>query len=235
MLCSVRLILLTGHAEDAKLFPMIKLLKSVTILFSLFFLLIGLFWVCIPVTVFAADTTKENDKAPSIALRAVIRTTRGDIRIALFPDKAPLTVLNFANLSKRGFYNGLTFHRVIPNFMVQGGDPNGNGTGGPGYQFRDEFSPDLRHNKPGILSMANAGRNTNGSQFFITHVPTPWLDYKHSIFGEVVSPEDQKVVNSIISGDKITAIVIEGDFSTLVKAYKDQLDLWNKVLDSRGK
>jgi peptidyl-prolyl cis-trans isomerase B (cyclophilin B) len=182
-----------------------------------------------------ADAGKEAVKVPDAPLRAVIHTTKGDIKVTLFPDKVPLTVLNFANLAKRGFYDGLTFHRVIPNFMIQGGDPSGNGMGGPGYTFKDEFSPDLKHSKPGILSMANAGRNTNGSQFFITHVPTPWLDNKHSIFGEVVGLEDLKVVNSIVSGDKITSISIEGDFVALSKAYKDQLDSWNKVLDARKK
>jgi peptidyl-prolyl cis-trans isomerase B (cyclophilin B) len=182
-----------------------------------------------------ADAGKEAVKAPDTPLRAVIHTTKGDIKVTLFPDKAPLTVLNFANLAKRGFYDGLTFHRVIPNFMIQGGDPSGSGMGGPGYTFRDEFSPDLKHSKPGILSMANAGRNTNGSQFFITHVPTPWLNDKHSIFGEVVGPEDQKVVNSIIAGDKITSISIEGDLTALEKAHKEQLDSWNKVLDARKK
>lgn len=183
-----------------------------------------------------ADSEKAGgNKMPYPALRAIIHTTKGDIRLTLFPDKAPLTVLNFVNLSKRGFYDGLSFHRVIPDFMIQGGDPAGNGTGGPGYRFRDEFSPELRHSKPGMLSMANAGPGTNGSQFFITHVPTSWLDDKHSIFGEVVDPEDQKVVNSIVKGDRITSITIEGDWTALSEAYKGQLDTWNKVLDSRGK
>jgi peptidyl-prolyl cis-trans isomerase B (cyclophilin B) len=172
---------------------------------------------------------------PETGLRAVIKTPKGNIRLTLFPDKAPLTVLNFVNLAKRGFYDGLTFHRVIPQFMIQGGDPVGNGTGGPGYRFKDEFSPELRHNKPGILSMANAGPGTNGSQFFITHVPTPWLDNKHTILGEVVGPEDQKVVNAIAGGNKIVSVTIEGDFSGLAKAHQEQLDRWNKVLDSRGK
>jgi peptidyl-prolyl cis-trans isomerase B (cyclophilin B) len=181
-----------------------------------------------------ADSTV-GDKVSSNTLRVIIHTIKGDIRLVLFPDKAPLTVLNFVNLAKRGFYNGLTFHRVIPQFMIQGGDPQGSGAGGPGYSFRDEFSSDLKHSKPGILSMANAGRNTNGSQFFITHVPTPWLDNKHSIFGETVGSEDQKVVNNISAGDKITSITIEGDFSTLAKTHKDQLETWNKVLDGRGK
>ncbi len=155
-------------------------------------------------------------------LTVTLHTTKGDIRLKLFPDKAPLTVLNFVNLTKRGFYNGLTFHRVIPNFMIQGGDPAGNGTGGPGYKFKDEFSADLKHSKPGILSMANAGPGTNGSQFFITHVPTPWLDGKHTIFGEVVDAQDQKVVNSIVAGDKINTATIDGDYSKLAEQYKDQ-------------
>ncbi len=168
-------------------------------------------------------------------LTATIQTTKGDIRLNLFLDKAPLTVLNFVNLSKRGFYNGLTFHRVIPNFMIQGGCPLGTGTGGPGYRFEDEFSIELKHSKPGILSMANAGPNTNGSQFFITHVPTPWLDNKHAIFGEVVDEKDQKVVNSIVAGDKITSVTIEGDYTKLAEQYKEQLDKWNKALQSMGK
>jgi len=167
------------------------------------------------------------------ALTATIKTNKGDINLKLFPDKAPLTVLNFVNLSKRGFYNNLTFHRVIPNFMIQGGCPLGTGTGGPGYKFKDEFSPELKHNKPGILSMANAGPNTNGSQFFITHVPTPHLNNKHTVFGEVVDSKDQKVVNSIVTGDKIITIVIEGDYTKLAENYKEQLDQWNKVLDKK--
>jgi len=122
--------------------------------------------------------------------KAVLHTENGDIRINLFQDKAPKTVNNFVFLSKEGFYDDTIFHRVIMNFMAQGGDPTRTGSGGPGYRFEDEFDPDLRHNKPGILSMANAGPNTNGSQFFITHVPTPWLDNKHSVFGEVVEGMD---------------------------------------------
>ena len=169
------------------------------------------------------------------ALKATIHTTKGDIRLNLFPDKAPLTVLNFVNLSKKGFYDGLAFHRVIPDFMIQGGCPLGTGTGGPGYRFADEFSPDLRHSKPGILSMANAGPGTNGSQFFITHVPTPWLDNKHAIFGEVVDEKDQAVINSIVQGDKIKSVTIEGDYSQLADNNKDTLDKWNGTLDKRVK
>jgi peptidyl-prolyl cis-trans isomerase B (cyclophilin B) len=168
-------------------------------------------------------------------LKATIHTSKGDIRLKLFPDQAPLTVLNFVNLSQRGFYNGLKFHRVIPDFMIQGGCPVGTGAGGPGYQFQDEFSRDLKHDKPGILSMANAGPNTNGSQFFITHVPTPWLDMKHTVFGQVVDDTDQKVVDSIVQGDKINSIEIEGDYSKLAEKYKDQLATWNKILDRNKK
>ena len=187
--------------------------------------------------VFAAEKTieKGEKKMTNTQLTVTLHTTKGDIKLKLFPDKAPLTVLNFVNLAKRGFYNGLTFHRVIPNFMIQGGDPAGNGTGGPGYKFKDEFSPDLKHSKPGILSMANAGPGTNGSQFFITHVPTPWLDGKHTIFGEVVDAQDQKVVNSIAAGDKINSITIDGDYSKLAEQYKEQLDTWNKALQGMGK
>jgi len=168
-------------------------------------------------------------------LIATIKTAKGDIRLTLFPDKVPLTVLNFVNLAKRGYYDGLTFHRVIADFMIQGGCPMGTGTGGPGYKFQDEFSGDLKHNKPGMLSMANAGPGTNGSQFFITHVPTPWLDNKHSIFGEVVDAKNQQVVNDIAGGDTISSVTIEGDYTELAEAHKDQLDEWNKILEARGK
>ncbi|MBP1745708.1 MAG: peptidyl-prolyl cis-trans isomerase (rotamase) - cyclophilin family [Deltaproteobacteria bacterium] len=187
--------------------------------------------------VFAAEKIirKGENKMTYDALKATIHTTKGDIRLNLFPDKAPLTVLNFVNLSKKGFYDGLAFHRVIPDFMIQGGCPLGTGTGGPGYRFADEFSPDLRHSKPGILSMANAGPGTNGSQFFITHVPTPWLDNKHAIFGEVVDEKDQAVINSIVQGDKIKSVTIEGDYSQLAENNKDTLDKWNGILDKRVK
>lgn len=121
---------------------------------------------------------------------ASMHTEKGDLVLALFADKAPVTVNNFVFLAKEGFYDGLIFHRVIADFMVQGGDPTGKGSGGPGYRFADEFHPTLKHDKPGILSMANAGPGTNGSQFFITHVPTPWLDGKHSVFGQVIGGMD---------------------------------------------
>ena len=137
-----------------------------------------------------------------------INTNKGDISLTLFAQKVPKTVCNFLELSKAGYYDQLNFHRVIPDFMIQGGCPHGSGTGGPGYRFADEFHPDLKHNAPGILSMANAGPNTNGSQFFITHVETPWLDNNHSVFGKVNSEEDMDVVNSIGQGDVINSIAI---------------------------
>lgn len=121
---------------------------------------------------------------------AIIHTDIGDIKIKLFADLVPTTVNNFVFLSREGYYNDTIFHRVIKDFMAQGGDPSGSGMGGPGYKFRDEFHPNLKHDKPGIISMANAGPNTNGSQFFITFVPTPWLDNKHSVFGEVIDGMD---------------------------------------------
>jgi peptidyl-prolyl cis-trans isomerase B (cyclophilin B) len=183
----------------------------------------------------SAASNSDADSPSQTGLRVIMKTPKGVIRLNLFPDKAPLTVMNFVNLAKRGFYDGLTFHRVIPQFMIQGGDPTGTGAGSPGYRFKDEFSQNLRHSKPGILSMANAGPNTNGSQFFITHVPTPWLDNRHTIFGEVVSPEDQKVVNAITAGDKMISVSIEGDHSALAKAHQEQLDGWNRILDNRGK
>ena len=184
----------------------------------------------------APNNSEKGEKHMSYpSLTATIQTTKGDIRLNLFPDKAPLTVLNFVNLAKKCFYDGLKFHRVIPDFMIQGGCPLGTGTGGPGYRFKDEFSKDLRHDKPGMLSMANAGPNTNGSQFFITHVPTPWLDDKHTIFGIVAGPQDQKVVNSIVAGDKMNAVIIEGDYTALAEQYKEQLDTWNKSLKMKGK
>lgn len=167
----------------------------------------------------------------SAGLTATIETNKGKIKMRLFDEKAPFTVANFVNLANRGFYNGLAFHRVIPDFMVQGGCPLGNGTGGPGYRFDDECVPELRHDKPGVLSMANAGPGTNGSQFFITHLATPWLDMKHTVFGEVVSAEDQGVVDSIATRDKIETVTIEGDTAALLEKTKAKLDEWNEVLD----
>ena len=164
---------------------------------------------------------------------AVIQTSKGIIECELFPHQAPLTVANFVNLANRGYYDGLSFHRVIDEFMIQGGCPVGTGVGGPGYQFSDECVPDLRHNSPGILSMANAGPATNGSQFFITHVPTPWLDGKHTIFGKVKSDADLEIVNLITQGDTIDFIEIKGDVKNLLDAHAGTLELWNEILDEQ--
>lgn len=166
-------------------------------------------------------------------IRARIETNKGFININLFADIAPVTVGNFVNLARRAYYDGLSFHRVIKDFMIQGGCPRGNGRGGPGYQFEDEFSKELRHDRAGILSMANAGSGTNGSQFFVTHVATPWLDDHHTVFGEVMASEDQDVVNAIAQGDTIKSITIEGDVDDLLEAVASRLAEWNKVLDKK--
>jgi peptidyl-prolyl cis-trans isomerase B (cyclophilin B) len=163
-------------------------------------------------------------------LTATMTTSKGTITLRLFADKTPVTVANFANLARRGFYNGLKFHRVIPDFMVQGGCPKGTGTSGPGYDFEDEFDASLGHTKPGILSMANAGPGTNGSQFFITHVPCPWLDGKHTVFGEVAGDKDQEVIDSIKQGDTITTVTIDGDVAGLFEKTKDKLKTWNLAI-----
>lgn len=166
-------------------------------------------------------------------LKAVMQTNKGTININLFDDKTPVTVANFVNLATRGYYDGLSFHRVIGNFMIQGGCPDGTGMGGPGYKFEDEFVSELKHDKPGILSMANAGSATNGSQFFITHLPTPHLNGKHSVFGAVVSADDQKVVNSIAKGDVIEKLTIEGDTTALMAQVAEKLTAWNQTIDKR--
>ncbi len=160
-------------------------------------------------------------------LEVVIETSKGVIRAELNERAAPTTVANFVNLVMRGFYDGLTFHRVERNFMVQGGDPLGNGTGGPGYQFRGEII--LKHNQPGILSMANSGPGTDGSQFFITHLATPHLDGLHSVFGRVT--DGQQVVYQIRRRDVINSITIEGDPSDVFSRRSEQLTEWNEILD----
>ena len=164
-------------------------------------------------------------------MQATMTTSKGAIRLNLFPEQAPVTVASFVNLAARGYYDGLKFHRVIANFMIQGGCPRGTGTGGPGYQFEDEFDSGLRHDRPGRLSMANAGPGTNGSQFFITHVPTPWLDDKHSIFGEVAGGDDQTVVDAIAQGDSIESVTVEGDTDALLAAQASRVAEWNARLD----
>ena len=162
-------------------------------------------------------------------LTATFDTSRGPFKIELYPDKAPLTVANFVNLAKRGFYDGLNFHRVIADFMIQGGCPEGSGRGGPGYRFEDETTNGVRHER-GVLSMANAGPNTNGSQFFITHVPTPWLDGKHTVFGKVTEGLD--VVDAVKQGDLITKVTIEGDADAVLAANAERVAEWNRFLSA---
>ena len=176
-----------------------------------------------------AQTTKPEDKG----LQVSIKTNKGVIVIDLIPDKAPLTVTSFVNLALRKYYDGLTFHRVLANFMIQGGDPTGTGSGGPGYKFKNECVPELKFDRPGYLAMANAGPDTNGSQFFITHTPQPSLNGGYTIFGRV--KEGQDVVNAIQKGDKIESIEVKGDYQALFDANKAQLDEWNKILDKNKK
>jgi len=173
------------------------------------------------------------EEAPAVVedIKIVMTTSKGDIEATLNASKAPMTVANFLNLAKRGYYNNLTFHRVIPNFMIQGGDPLGSGTGGPGYQFDNEIDPSLKHDGPGIFSMANAGPGTNGSQFFITHGATPHLNGKHTVFGKVTKGQD--VVNSIAKGDSIKSIKILGSTDALFAAQKANIMKWNSVLDAK--
>lgn len=178
-----------------------------------------------------AEEKKEAQATGVTDIRIKMETTKGTIEATLFASKTPVTVANFLNLAKRGYYDGITFHRVIPDFMIQGGDPLGTGTGGPGYKFKDEFHPTLKHSKPGIFSMANAGPATNGSQFFITHLPTPHLDNRHSVFGETTKGQD--VVNAIVKGDKIKKIEILDSTDALFAAQKEQLAGWNKTLDAK--
>ena len=164
-------------------------------------------------------------------LSAEIVTGKGTISVDLFSEHTPVTVANFVNLASRGFYDNLNFHRVIQDFMIQGGCPSGSGMGGPGYRFADEFLPELRHDSPGKLSMANAGPGTNGSQFFITHVPTPHLDDAHTIFGAVKSQEDQEIVEQIKQGAEIQTIKIVGDYEALLSSV-EPVSEWNEILDS---
>ena len=164
-----------------------------------------------------------------MSLNAVFDTDRGQIKVELYADKAPLTVASFVNLARKGFYDGLSFHRVIPDFMIQGGCPKGTGTGGPGYKFEDEANNGVRHER-GVLSMANAGPNTNGSQFFITHVKTDWLDGKHTVFGKVT--EGLEVVDAVKQGDAIRSVKIEGDAEAALAARADRVAEWNRVMSA---
>ena len=185
---------------------------------------------------------KMSNNDDNATISALIKTNKGEITTKLFFKKTPITVANFISLSEgnnkevseqykgKKYYNGLTFHRVIPDFMIQGGDPSATGSGSPGYSFKDEIVDDLKHDSAGILSMANAGPGTNGSQFFITHIETPWLDNNHTVFGEILGDEDQNIINSIVQGDMIEKIEIIGDLPN-DKAIEELIQSWNNILD----
>ncbi len=161
-------------------------------------------------------------------IRVVMKTSKGDIALKLFAEHTPVTVASFLNLARRGFYDGIVFHRVIADFMMQGGDPTGTGTGGPGYEFEDEFRPALRFDRAGLLAMANSGPRTNGSQFFITYVATPHLNNRHTIFGEVTAGLD--VTTDIKQGDTIQSVEILDSTDALFAAHADKLEGWNQRL-----
>ena len=163
-------------------------------------------------------------------MKVKFTTNKGEININLLPEKSPVTVASFVNLVKNGYYNGLKFHRVIEDFMAQGGDPTGTGMGGPGYRFEDEVNNGLDFSVPGKLAMANAGPGTNGSQFFITTVPTEWLNGNHTIFGEVVSDSDLEVVKLLSNNDIMERVEIEGDVKEILDTYKDRISQWNLIL-----
>lgn len=160
-------------------------------------------------------------------INITVTTSKGPLKIRMFAGDTEVTCASFLSLAANGFYDGIVFHRVIPNFMIQGGDPTGTGTGGPGYKFECECKPHLKHEKAGMLSMANAGPNTNGSQFFVTHGPTPHLDGKHTVFGEVT--EGQDVVDSIAQGDTIDSIEIHDSTDALFAAQADRIAEWKKA------
>ena len=203
--------------------------------------------ICLAATTGFAQEAKEAEtkkvaKAEIKDINVVIKTKKGDIECVIYAKKVPLTSANFLNLAKRGYYDGLMFHRVIPNFMIQGGDPKGTGSGGPGYKFEDETMKELKHDGPGVLSMANSDRGkqaysnsgkTNGSQFFITHVKTDWLDGMHTVFGKVTKGQD--VVNKIRGRDRIKTIEIKDSVDALFEAKKARLGHWNRILDEQEK
>ena len=181
-------------------------------------------------SIFMMMTVAVQSYSKEYKMKVKIITAKGDVNINLLPDKSPVTVANFVNLAKKGYYDGLKFHRVIDNFMAQGGDSTGTGMGGPGYRFEDEVNNGLNFSKAGKLAMANAGPGTNGSQFFITTVPTEWLNGNHTIFGEVVSEADLDVVKKLSNGDVMTKVVVEGDVDAFLKTQKNRVDSWNKTL-----
>ena len=187
------------------------------------FFLAVLTLVALPLPALQAEEIKD--------IRVILKTNKGSIEATLFASKTPITVTNFLNLAQHKFYNGLTFHRVIPDFMIQGGDPLGTGTGNPGYSFTDEFVSSLRFDKPGLWAMANSGPGTNGSQFFITHVPTSHLNDRHTIFGETTKGQD--VVNAIAKGDTIESIEILDDTKALFASQQAYLEKWNSSLKKK--
>lgn len=198
-------------------------MKKILVLFTI---------IMLSMSTYSLSLFKKSNKPKSYQLEATIRTNKGDINLFLYPEGAPLTVLNFVNLSKRGFYNGLTFHRVLPNTLAQGGDPNGDGTGGPGYKFDDEIVKWLNFDDPGMLAMANSGPDTNGSQFFITVNPLDQLNGKYSIFGELKNRADLSVLKTIRQGDIINSIEIRGkDYDEFLLIHGKQLEEWNAILD----
>lgn len=170
-------------------------------------------------------TPAVKESKPMNDIKIILHTNKGDIEATIFASKVPMTAANYLNLAKKGYYNGLAFHRVLPDFMIQGGDPTGSGMGGPGYKFGDEFIPTLTHDKAGVFSMANSGPGTNGSQFFITHRATPHLDGKHTVFGQVTKGQD--VVNKIEQGDKITTIDVLDSTDELFQAQASNIEKWN--------
>ena len=167
-------------------------------------------------------------------MHVIIETTKGPINLELYPEHAPITVANFVNLAMKEYYNDLLFHRVIEDFMIQWWCPQGTGTGGPGYNFVDEFHPELKHDGPWVLSMANSWPGTNGSQFFITHTETPWLDGKHTVFGRVKSSEDQAIVNNVEQWDKIVSIQVNAETADLFEKAKEFLTAVNTALGEQG-
>lgn len=181
--------------------------------------------------IFGELTIVNAEKTTYDEMNVTMKTNKGVIEIKLTPNETPVTVANFVNLIERGYYDGLTFHRVIADFMIQGGDPEGQGFGGPGYKFKDEFVQTLKHDKPGVLSMANAGPGTNGSQFFITHVATPHLDGRHTVFGFVTKGQD--VVDKIAKGDVMESVEVSGDATPLLEKYNTTLSKWNEILDQK--
>lgn len=184
---------------------------------------------------FSCTSLKEIAKREQAAkyndIRATFVTTQGDITFYLYPEAAPITVANFINLAQRGYYNNTKIHRAVENFVVQGGDPTGTGTGGPGYSIPDEYVEWLDFFQQGMLAMANAGPGTGGSQFFMTLYPADWLNGKHTIFGEYVSDIDFERIKKLEVGDIVKEIKFSGDIDFFLSLHKDQIDEWNKILD----